>query len=275
MRFLCIFLITILMAGTASAEKGWKYGPWWGQWKSSGGDVSDAAGQAGSGEEQPGAASESWDAYRAEAASASGGNGKARCHLDQLEWENLNSGVCDGLSDASRGLQFLCVAFCELQDCRPDYSLANPFENCATGSEWLLERYEAMRGAGDPDMPCVQAPAETGECPCWTENELAGLRGNSSPDETSLCLLNISSDGIDNLDTWQISGDGYDTIVSTTQMSVAEGSATCSLVDSCQGEECLNVNRYQTITAEQFAACEAQSNMAVASRIDFCHDFSQ
>jgi hypothetical protein len=272
MRFLCIFLVTLLMAGTASAEKGWKWGAWWGKWKSSWEETTEPAGQPDSGGPESAAVSESWDAYRSEFAS---GNGKARGRVNQLQWDNLNSGVCDGLSDASRGLKFLCVAFCELQACQPDYSLANPFENCATGSEWVFDRYEAMRGAGDPDMPCVKAAAETSECPCWTQNELDGLRTNGSPDETSVCLLNISSDGIDNLDTWQISGDGYQTVVSTTEMSVAEGAGTCSLLDSCQGAECLNVNRYQTVTAEQFSACEAQSNMAAQSRIDLCQDFSQ
>ena len=39
-----------------------------------------------------------------------------------------NEGVCNELLDATPGLYGLCLAFCEAQDCQPDYSLENPFE---------------------------------------------------------------------------------------------------------------------------------------------------
>ena len=83
---------------------------------------------------------------------------RGRSGGDVLQVTSSNSGVCDPLADATPGLEYLCIAFCELQDCQLDYSLDNPFQNCSKSSERLLARYEARRGAGDPDMPCLQQP---------------------------------------------------------------------------------------------------------------------
>jgi hypothetical protein len=83
-----------------------------------------------------------------------------------------NEGVCDDLMFATtHGLHALCVAFCEAQDCEPDFSLEDPFEQCTPSSPRVLEVYNARKGEGDPEMPCVQ---QTG-CPCWSPEELADL----------------------------------------------------------------------------------------------------
>ena len=52
-----------------------------------------------------------------------------------------NEGVCDELIDATPGLYGLCIAFCEAQDCQPDYELDDSYENCTPSSPKLLARY--------------------------------------------------------------------------------------------------------------------------------------
>lgn len=81
-----------------------------------------------------------------------------------------NEGVCDELIGATPGLYGLCVAFCEAQDCEPDFSLADPFETCTPSSEKVLENYDRRKQEGDIDMPCIKAP-----CPCWSPDELLDL----------------------------------------------------------------------------------------------------
>ena len=75
--------------------------------------------------------------------------------------------VCGDLKWATPGLYGLCVAFCEAQDCEPDFTLANPFENCKPASRKLLDNYRKKMQPGDPDMPCV-SPG----CPCFTVEDL-------------------------------------------------------------------------------------------------------
>jgi len=82
-----------------------------------------------------------------------------------------NEGVCDDLMFATPGLYGLCVAFCEAQDCEPDFSLDDPFEQCTPSSPKVLKAYDRRKGEDDPEMPCVQ---QTG-CPCWSPEELAAL----------------------------------------------------------------------------------------------------
>jgi hypothetical protein len=86
-----------------------------------------------------------------------------------------NEGVCDVLEDATPGLYGLCIAYCETQDCQPDFSLDDPFQDCKPSDEKILENYRRKMRAGDPDMPCVlQTP-----CPCWTADEMAEFPPNS------------------------------------------------------------------------------------------------
>jgi hypothetical protein len=78
-----------------------------------------------------------------------------------------SEGVCNDLMYATPGLYGLCVAFCEAQDCEPDFSLANPFESCKPASRKILENYRKKMQPGDPDMPCLRGP-----CPCWSAAEV-------------------------------------------------------------------------------------------------------
>ena len=93
-----------------------------------------------------------------------------------------NEGVCDDLVAATPGLYGLCIAFCEAQDCEPDFWADDPFADCRPSAPKLLERYNARKNAGDPDMPCIMEP-----CPCWAADELAALR--DPVDESVFCLI--------------------------------------------------------------------------------------
>ncbi|MFA7387365.1 MAG: hypothetical protein WCZ87_06860 [Thiohalobacteraceae bacterium] len=83
-----------------------------------------------------------------------------------------NEGVCDVLQGGTPGLYGLCVAYCEAQD-------LDMLETGTVPNSKILANYRKKMRAGDPDMPCVQAP-----CPCWTAAELAGI---SSSDPTPVC----------------------------------------------------------------------------------------
>ena len=175
-----------------------------------------------------------------------------------------NEGVCDDLFDATPGLYGLCVAFCEAQDCVPDFTLANPFENCKFGSEKVLRNYEKRMGAGDPSMPCIQQSA----CPCWTLEELAGLRTVNQSDDAWGCFLNLDEPNSQllNIDSWSIGEPtpgpmpqpppDYLTRL-TTIGSINAIAQSCALIDTCNDLNCLGVNRFLIINPEEHAACEA------------------
>jgi hypothetical protein len=283
MKFLAALVLGILITGSAAA--GSNGADRWDKW-----EHSDRWGDAGTGAasmEVDGVnypdthanvdgRNAQWEAYRARlAAKIVKMNGKPGKRLGQRALHpDLNSGVCDELADATDGLQELCVAFCELQDCSPDFTLENPYENCSASSVEALAAYESKRGAGDPDMPCVKQPDTSMECPCWTVNELTELRDPLATDTFAVCFTNASSDGrFSNLDTWHLSGPGYETTVSTTEWSgVDGGAATCLVTDRCEGGDCLNESRNLVVTPEQFAACEANLAMSAQNRGLECTD---
>jgi hypothetical protein len=259
MRTLVLVLVGLLMAGTASAH-----------------------GRSDDG-------SSKWQGYRSHlVAQSEKPEQMHRRHgrssrLDLLLNSNLNSGVCDELQDATPGLRMMCMAFCELQTCTPDYTLDNPFENCSRSSQWILARYEARRGPGDPDMPCLQQPETSPECPCWSREELANFRGQGARDRVASCFVNVESpaNNISNYDAWQIFSDPngpspYKTTLSSAAMSSADGAPSCAMVDTCDPstDVCLGTSRYMSITPEQLAACEADVAVSAADRGLTCQDLS-
>ncbi len=77
--------------------------------------------------------------------------------------------ICDELVTATPGLFGLCVAFCEAQDCDPDFTQEDPFEHCTPSNPNLLGLYNFFRDpAIDPAMPCLKTP-----CPCYDGGDLA------------------------------------------------------------------------------------------------------
>jgi len=206
----------------------------------------------------------------------------AGSRLDTVLNANLNSGVCDSLADATPGLRLMCMAFCEMQTCTPDFTLDNPFQNCSKSSKWIYDRYEARRGPGDPDMPCVQQPETVAECPCWSATELANFRSQSATDRSASCVVNAGSpaDGIANYDAWQILSDPRSPspyMVSLASIGTyADGSPACAVTDTCDPatDICLGTSRFMSITPEQLAACEADVAVSAADRGLTCVDAS-
>jgi len=191
--------------------------------------------------------------------------------LNFLRTSNLNSGVCDELQGSSRGLRMMCIAFCELQSCSPDFSAENPFESCSRSSKWIYNRYEKRRGAGDPEMPCVQQPEAVAECPCWTREELANLRGPGADDRFANCALDVdyATSNIFNFDNWRIVSQtpgAYSVSMSSFGSYGVDNAPTCAVNDTCADGNCLGESRMMPITPEQFAACEADVAMSAANR---------
>ncbi len=80
-----------------------------------------------------------------------------------------NEDVCLDLKNYTPGLYGLCVAYCEAQD----LDLVGDKE---TPNTKILANYRKKMRAGDPDMPCLQAP-----CPCWTTAQLANVGSTMTP----------------------------------------------------------------------------------------------
>lgn len=261
MRTLVLVMIGLLMAGTAGAH----------------GRQADAKSQGYRSNLVSQSVSQDWRVSRHTKHAYQKGS-----RLDWLFNSRLNSGVCDELADATPGLRLMCMAFCEMQTCTPDFSLDNPFQSCTKSSKWIYDRYETRRGPGDPDMPCVQQPETAPECPCWSREELAGFRGPSATDRSASCVVNSGSpaNGIVNYDAWQILSDprspsAYMVSVSSIGVS-ADGSPACQVSDTCDPatDICLGTSRFMSITPEQFAACEADVAMSAADRGLACVDVS-
>jgi hypothetical protein len=157
-----------------------------------------------------------------------------------------NEEVCDDLMFASPGLYGLCVAFCEAQDCQPDFSSDDPFEQCHPSSPKLLEAYDKRKGEDDPEMPCVQ----TG-CPCWSPEELADLPFPS--DGSGLCIHR--GDGERGLDGWAIPLEGPSSIVvQTIETGRPRAPILCQYLAPHLDPP---VFRDLSISADEYATCTA------------------
>ncbi len=148
------------------------------------------------------------------------------------------------------------MAFCEAQDCTPDFSQEDPFAGCNPSNERLLEIYNRKRGPDDPEMPCVQRG-----CPCWSLEEIEGLRYRDSEDISSDCWVDRDYGAYGNLDIWWILGPSYLSQVWTGKSDLG---AVCSFRDFRKGE--YDVVRFQYVTPEEFAVCETQVNQSGAAR---------
>jgi hypothetical protein len=177
-----------------------------------------------------------------------------------------NEGICDDLAFATPGLYGLCTAFCEAQDCEPDFAAEDPFADCTPPSIKLLDLYNRKKQPSDPEMPCVQQTA----CPCWMPEDLNGLRFPSSQD-AALCAKDQDTPSATNVDFWRIlrsdavTGEAYDTWVASVGNNEAP-SPMCVFRDTCSDGDCLGSYRFLPLTAEQFAACETQVAASGADR---------
>ncbi|MAT65101.1 MAG: hypothetical protein CMN57_05615 [Gammaproteobacteria bacterium] len=142
-----------------------------------------------------------------------------------------NEGVCDELMGATPGLYGLCVAYCEAQD-------LDTVDKQPPNTK-ILDNYRKKMKAGDPDMPCIQAP-----CPCWSSEELAVI---TSDGIAASCLRN--SGRIQLIDS-----------APATRYAFADTESTrCAYVDINTVPPKV---RNQTITAEEAQSCMAALTQA-------------
>lgn len=106
---------------------------------------------------------------------------------------NLNSpnkGACKTLNEpgVTPGLYGLCVAYCEALDCNLDSTTPTATHpQCDKPSTKILGRYNAMKTATDPNMPCVVPPPT--ECSCWTQQEISQIGSTWLGDPSQYMLL--------------------------------------------------------------------------------------
>lgn len=167
-----------------------------------------------------------------------------------------NEGMCDPLlNSATKGLYGLCVAFCEAQDCQPNFSLPDPFVGCKPSSSKILDVYNRRKGAADPEMPCIQSSG----CPCWSLAELQSRRYPSVGDNHNNCQ---AYDPYYQKDHWKIqrSGvvDSYNTTASARDIMPAYGYGLCYLYDVCEDGNCLQTFNYFEISEEEYLNCQEQ-----------------
>ena len=170
-----------------------------------------------------------------------------------------NEGVCDVLAYHTPGLYGLCIAYCEAHDA----DLISPngdLENLNVPNRKILENYRKKMKTGDPDMPCVQTP-----CPCWSAEELAGLRRPSKTDSVFFQKDAEAPNNLTNIDGWKIqSTEDYLTRVISVGAFVSQ--PACQLRDICADGNCLNVIRLFSITPEEFETCESQVASSATDR---------
>ena len=200
----------------------------------------------------------------------------ASSRLNYLRSSSLNAGMCDEFQFSKRGLRMMCIAFCELQSCTPDFTAEKPFQSCSRSSKWIYNRYEKRRGAGDPEMPCVSQPVEetavAAACPCWSSDELRDFRYAASGDRVTTCTVD-GGDGttMQNFDNLQIADGAGAYTLSMSSFGSLNGAPTCALYDDCADGSCLGQTRMQDVNAEQLVACEADIAFAAQERGIACN----
>ena len=153
-----------------------------------------------------------------------------------------NEGVCDTLwaPGVTKGLYGICVAFCEAQDCDIGADGVIP-ESCRPSSQRLLDVYNKRKSDTDPEIPCrPSAP----NCPCWTDDELAS---NLNDVAFTICIP----------PAFNFAG-GYSE--NTAGVQNYGGSTVCTFADPVA-----NLNRFQTVSAEEFEVCNQSLNNLLES----------
>lgn len=120
-----------------------------------------------------------------------------------------HSGVCASLRYATPGLFGLCRAYCAPRNQSHVHMSDIASVRAAAPSVKLLERYNAIRSDGDPDMPCFadagdeslpDEPPAPVSCACWTAEQVQLIDGLLEPARGMTpgahCTLNDSDLGI-------------------------------------------------------------------------------
>ena len=177
--------------------------------------------------------------------------------------------VCDDLVYRTPGLYGLCVAFCEAQDCEPNWkNVDDPYAECRPSSPAILDAYRRKMEPGDPDMPCLRTP-----CPCWSPWELENLRYPAPGDKVE-CAIRFNDGQNKELTFWSITLKAVSPVPPAppvhsyfTRVKVwrhhrdAKGPA-CFLLDLTTDPAIPTIERFFPITKEQFKACEKQVHLS-------------
>jgi len=144
--------------------------------------------------------------------------------------------VCNDLKGGTRGLYGLCVVYCEAQSCDAEAAAAG---QCTRQSfnERVVENYNRIKAADDPDMPCLEEPASVSPCPCLTEQE-------ANDTQWSSCDID---DGVTRVGGIQ----GEELSVDTTM-------STCELEGLYYGAD----SRYSVLDGQQLSACSTMVESA-------------
>jgi hypothetical protein len=160
-----------------------------------------------------------------------------------------NEGICDQLMSATPGLYGLCVAYCEALDCE-SVDGTQLFECKDIPSGKILEKYNARKQPGDPDMPCIVV---TGSCACWESHELDVLLDFVRP---SLCQNDLDLTDLVNQSCTALNGKCVPGI------SLHSPAALVGTVAFPSGPFCLafigGEIRASGLTIEEAQACSAQ-----------------
>lgn len=183
-----------------------------------------------------------------------------------------NEGICDELIGGTPGLYGLCVAFSEAQDCEPDFTLGNPFENCTPSSPKLLELYDKKKTESDPPMPGVAFG-----CPCWTQTELAEFSypDQFDPGDTSRCLNEHPDDNISDFNGWWVYTSTlpwHRTHIDTRILTDGTERNVCYMIDHCWDGNCLQANRYLEISDDEYVMCTSDVQSSGIDRGFDCWD---
>lgn len=158
-------------------------------------------------------------------------------------------GLCDGLADATPGLQGLCVAMCEAQACEGELDPATGevvFDpSCKPSSQQLLDNYNKLASSSDPRMPCVKVA-----CPCWTEAEIDNIGGGSiGGNPFDQCLVGDDWAGLFGVST---DGGGWEQAYA---LDVNEAMCISIQTDPSDATSA-STTRQKTLSADEYLVCQ-------------------
>lgn len=171
-----------------------------------------------------------------------------------------NEDVCDVLLDSTPGLYGLCLGFCEAKDITDETVPISEAEANAllvtVPSGSMLKAYNAKKGEGDPDMPCIEVEAA---CPCWSNEELDKWTDDEGTYNTH-CVYYNGSDHYGALLSVLPPQESVHSSVQTIKHTHIgnDGDDHCRLLIKRPDEGVPNFLRLLSVNEEEFNACNSQ-----------------
>ena len=174
---------------------------------------------------------------------------------------NYDDGVCDELIGETPGLYELCSFYCKVQSKldshnAPSGTFAGLIAKILSSlADRALDKYDSIKQAGDPDMPCIEEEV----CPCWSPAELEETFSRFPPGDDFRCVW---YDGPE-VNGSDVSDSGYDFVALDNQSTPGEygDNAACTVfIDGLEGAP--PTTRSIEITPDQLRLCDAQLRQA-------------